>query len=418
MAELLPARARKACVWACALAVGALSLLAVAASARSSARPRRVLYALSKTLTATSISAGDGHTCASMETGEVDCWGIDYVTKERSNLPVAVAGVTGAIAVRAGKGFNCALLASGRVECWGDDGYGQLGDGRTEDSAAPVAVVGVAGAVAVSTGSYHACAVLDSGAVVCWGRNVRGALGDGALGNSSVAVPVRGITDAVAVSAGNIRDETCALLADGHVRCWGAGARGQLGNASRRDSAVPVEVAGLGAAAAVAAGGEHACAVVAGGAVECWGAGARGQLGDGTRRASALPVLVTGLAGARAVAVDPRGYSCAVLGSGAVYCWGFNRKNQLGDGRWPLGSSVPVRTVGISNAVAVTAGRGHACALLATGAADCWGYDDYGQLGKGGGRPSICNATAVRFPAATPNGGAGAIGAEPAQAGP
>jgi alpha-tubulin suppressor-like RCC1 family protein len=156
-------------------------------------------------------------------------------------------------------------------------------------------------------------------------------------------------------------------------------------------------VSGIHYAIGVAASGGHACALLVTGAVDCWGNNAAGQLGDGTQTTRLVPVAVKGISEALAVAVDPRGYSCTALRSGAVYCWGHNPKDQLGDGRQPEGSLLPVRALNITDAVSVTTAMGHACALLATGGADCWGYDDYGQLGRGTRRPPESNPVPVLF---------------------
>jgi alpha-tubulin suppressor-like RCC1 family protein len=74
---------------------------------------------------------------------------------------------------------------------------------------------------------------------------------------------------------------TCAVSADGSLRCWGANASGQLGNGATLDRDAPVaaaltDVVGAGAA------GTHTCARLGAGETWCWGANAFGQLGDGT----------------------------------------------------------------------------------------------------------------------------------------
>ena len=74
-------------------------------------------------------------------------------------------------------------------------------------------------------------------------------------------------------------------------------------------------------------------------------------------------------------------HSCLVNINHKVFCWGYNDQGQLGNGsastsRWP----VPVS--GLSgDAVSVSAGYQHTCAVMASGAAKCWGYGGAGQLG-------------------------------------
>jgi alpha-tubulin suppressor-like RCC1 family protein len=346
---------------------------------------------------ATSISATSGHTCSSMADGGVDCWGKSYLPKTLSNVPVRFPGIHGAVDVQASIRYNCALLAGGTVECWGDNGYGQLGNGLTEDSPTPVQVSGITNAVAISTGGFHACAVLATRRVVCWGRNIGGALGDGTVIDRHAPVQVHGITDAVGVAAGFIQDETCAVLAGGRVYCWGSNGSGQLGNGTHTKSALPVRARGITNATQVAAGGSHVCAVLTTGRVNCWGKNDVGQLGDGTTRSAAFPVRVTGISNARAVAVAPRGYSCALLRSGTVKCWGHNDKGQLGTGHSSQPSLVPIDVIGVTHAVSISTGAGHACSLRANGGADCWGYNDYGQMGFGAGRPPVRAGTPVLF---------------------
>jgi alpha-tubulin suppressor-like RCC1 family protein len=330
-----------------------------------------------------------------MSDGTVDCWGKSYIPVTLSNVPVPVPGLTGVSSISASVRYNCVLI-SGAVKCWGDDGVGQLGDGQTEDSGVPVDVHTAAPVSEISTGGFHACALLVTSRVQCWGRNRRGALGNGSLTNSSLPAFVGRLTNVRSVSAGYGEDATCAVLSSGIVSCWGANTKGQLGNGTLNRSAMPVAVKQITTAVSVAAGGRHACAVLKTGIVKCWGENQLGELGNGTKKSSATPVTVKGLTRVSAVAVTA-GYSCA-LRLGAIYCWGGNAKDQLGNGRQPQGSTVPVRATGISNAVSISTAKGHACSVLASGGAVCWGYDDYGQLGNGRGRPDIRSPGPVLFP--------------------
>lgn len=72
-----------------------------------------------------------------------------------------------------------------------------------------------------SVSESHACALVDRssqrGIVMCWGRNDHGQLGPEAPKNGG-SFEIKGLESVVAISAGQ---NSCALLLDGSVKCWG-----------------------------------------------------------------------------------------------------------------------------------------------------------------------------------------------------
>src|SRR5256886_112853 len=72
------------------------------------------------------------------------------------------------------------------------------------------------------------------------------------------------------------------------------------------------------------------------------------------------------------------------LPDGTVQCWGRNNFGQLGNGDGNLAdSSVPVAVRGLTTATRVVTGDSHTCALLGDGTVQCWGVGDSGQRGDG-----------------------------------
>jgi cysteine-rich repeat protein len=347
------------------------------------------------------VGAGGYHACAWSSGRGLQCWGYnshgqlgDGTTVEKT-APVAVSGLpSSTTALAAGYFHTCALLGSGGVKCWGYNDYGQLGDGTTAGRTAPVDVSGLtSGVAAVAGGGYHTCALIGGGGVRCWGYNYYGQIGDGTTSDRTAPVDVSGLTAGVAAAAAG-EDHTCALLAGGGVKCWGRNEWGQLGNGSTTGSATPVDVSGLSSgAAAIAAGYYHTCALLGGGGVKCWGRNLYGQLGDGTTGDRTTPVDVSGLSSGAAAIAAGADYTCALLGSGAVRCWGGNWYGQLGDGTL-YDRATPLDVSGLSSGVAaIAAGGYHACALLIAGGVTCWGLDQYGQVSgffPGYPHPVVC----------------------------
>jgi alpha-tubulin suppressor-like RCC1 family protein len=139
----------------------------------------------------------------------------------------------------------------------------------------------------------------------------------------------------------------------------------------------------LANAASLEAGGNHNCALTDMGGVQCWGANGSGQLGDGTVVDRLTPVAVSGLSsGVLSIAMGEM-HSCGLTAVGGVQCWGRNNYGQLGDGT-TIDRLTPVAVTGLSSGVQIiVAGAYFTCALMTAGDIRCWGINNFGQLGDG-----------------------------------
>ncbi|APR74697.1 BNR repeat domain protein [Minicystis rosea] len=344
----------------------------------------------------TSIDAGRYHTCFSMKSGAVYCFGqgaYGALGNDGSyrGLPTKALVIDDATDVHCGGRFTCARRADKTLFCWGEDQAGQLGgpdtkpcgDAEIDSVCAPVPqiVSGIDDARGIALGQDHACALLPDGTVSCWGDNAAGQLGNATLMAQMTPTPVAGVEGATQVAAGDAH--TCALIGSpGKVMCWGKNENGQVGSGEvTPNETMPVEVDGVTDAVEIAAGGEHTCARRQSGAIQCWGYNYFGQIGNGSKqptRASS-PIDVDGVSDAVELALG-RYHTCARHAGGGIACWGYNSKGELGDGSSDDQQS-PVEVTGISDAVAITAGAWHTCAILASGPVMCWGDDLGGQLG-------------------------------------
>jgi alpha-tubulin suppressor-like RCC1 family protein len=114
----------------------------------------------------------------------------------------------------------------------------------------------------------------------------------------------------------------------------------------------------------------------------CWGSNAWGQLGDNTTVDRHVPTSVVGLASeVKAIATSEQ-HACALLFTGRVQCWGANDYGQLGDGTTTR-RNAPVDVASLASGVAIVAGNTHTCILNAAGGMQCWGNNLNGQLGDG-----------------------------------
>jgi len=289
------------------------------------------------------------------------------------SAPLAMpAGVAAFTQVAVGDGYQCARSDTGDTYCWGSNDYGQLGDGSLSLRPTPTKVAtNTASSVAVYL--RHTCIGGPAGAR-CWGDDSYGQLGNNTTGGTPISSPVTVVTSGGFQFSGVLQIEvgsshSCARRSQ-DVYCWGRNTAGQLGN-GLTNNATPyaVPVSGLTATAQIALGGHHSCARLASGEVRCWGANEAGQLGDGTQDNRSTPVIVAGVT-ATAIAAG-NATTCALLAAGTVSCWGDDEYGQLGNGNPKSDSVTPVTVIGVTGATSLDVGFDRACAVVSN-ALRCW----------------------------------------------
>jgi len=281
----------------------------------------------------------------------------------------------------------CAVLSDGSMACWGMNARGQLGDGTTISRSAPVKVQDMSNATAVASAFDHTCATLSSGEVKCWGSNSQGQLGDGTSIDHLLPMPVPGLARAFGIDVGGLPGHSCASTLDGTVYCWG-NSFSDPNDVNNAIGASPMLISGLAQSnvTAVSLGGEHSCALLTSGAVYCWGANDYGQLGNGTTSTDSVATPISSDAVAIAIAAGGN-TTCAIFTTGDVQCWGSNSDGQLGNydltSSGFIASSTPVPVNGLTSPLHIAVGSAHACAVIDGGAVQCWGRNSAGELGDG-----------------------------------
>ncbi|MBI0086682.1 RCC1 domain-containing protein [Bifidobacterium polysaccharolyticum] len=296
----------------------------------------------------------------------------------------------------AGRYHTLAVGSDGHVYAWGNQASGSLGNDKTSGTATtPVRITendAIKGKIfiAVSAGDAYSMALASDGTVYTWGSNGKGQLGNGTTTDS--AVPVKANLDAniTAISAG--RSYAMALASDGTVYTWGNNQYGQLGNGSsdNSDHSSPTKVSTLSGITAISAGFTTGTALDSQGHAWAWGRNEKGQLGNGTLNDNPTPARVqdlgTGQPDTRSYIAISAGYQhvLAIDTDHDVYGWGSGTA---------IGSSTDsnVSTKGstkisfgddVVNITAISAGDDGSEAIDDSGRIYTWGKEGYGQLGN------------------------------------
>lgn len=386
------------------------------------------------------ISAGPWHTCARKKSGKVFCWGAadagqagtaltTFPCIKRNNLnqivynhpcvsaPTQIAVGTLFKQVDAGRMHTCAITSTGAGMCWGNDGVGQIGIGNgffDDTTYGPTLVDGGLVFSSISAGNNSSCGTTTTGRLFCWAQmtvtptwtpgdpTLTGAgpgLGAGLLPSSQFGAPAEVLTSGSSfsgrsgVSVGHLHG---CMMNGQTVECWGENDYGETGvtppllcptsACSFAVTVPPASTAQLaGPALRVSTEEYFTCADLANGTVQCFGVNDRGQLGSGTAvTATPVPQTVGNGMALHGVTTGSQ-HACALDPTGAAFCWGINKRAQLGNGG-AADSSVPVAVSpaadGNTTYSAIAAGGEHTCAIGTNNHIYCWGDNAWGQQGN------------------------------------
>jgi alpha-tubulin suppressor-like RCC1 family protein len=347
------------------------------------------------------IAGGGSQICARTSTGIAYCWGNNPcgevappladagVDDPEAGTPPFVPGVvaaprpilSGVQFISVGLGAGCAVMDGGALKCWGG-----LSTASTPASCfpplSPQVIDGLPPLATVTASNTAVCGVAQDQQLWCWG-SIPSLLGhvtctDPYCDSSSFPPALADLGGAKTREVSTFANGTYAVDETGQLRSWGANA--VLGRPTQFAYDTPYPVAGLDRVSRVSASTQYfdvrTCAV-SNGVIFCWGVDYAG-VGPATPKQIALPE------GQIATSVSVGVHACATTLDGSVFCWGTNTAGQLGDGSDVDQPIYPVEVRGLTaKAASVVATDVASCALLVTGAVECWGDNATGQLGLG-----------------------------------
>ena len=286
--------------------------------------------------------------------------------------PIDLGTDSYAIDVAIGENFVCALTNNGRVKCWGANYAGQLGrgfkghdePGGIKNRPTFVEFTNQGKVIQIASGVGHTCALFEEGNIRCWGENERGQLDQEHTRNmEELNFRPRNVflgKDQVAfeISAGDTH--TCAMMIrDRAIMCWGVDDSGELGidadikrplsigdeKDEMGEDLIPLRFGKYSVVDRIVAGPERTCAFIDGDSIKCWGANQAGQLGLGHTRnvpnqnrkhpvdsiKDLGPIDLGAEVRVKQLALGGS-FTCALLESGDVKCWGSNERGELGQG--------------------------------------------------------------------------------------
>jgi alpha-tubulin suppressor-like RCC1 family protein len=317
-------------------------------------------------------------TCFALDDGSVRCWGTGYegqlgdgLAENTPKPPTAVSGLADSSGLVGADFQVCSFDATDTAQCWG--ALLMLTENIDTLAVSGPTLLSVPGLANVAFGG-HACAVTRAGAVYCWGPDEF--LGNGS-GASATPVQVTGIHDAIDVAVNSDAElgsgvATLVVLADGSVLGWGHGHGPGLITPDNADQLTPIPMPGIDNVRRITLGRSHACALLADGHVACWGENSSGQLGSPyLSEISTTPENVTGLDDVAEVHAAGS-FTCARRVNGEIWCWGENESSELARLESTPFSRVPL-LVPLWPATDLAVGEEHACARTTDGTVYCWG---------------------------------------------
>ena len=338
-------------------------------------------------------------------------------------LLVVVIGIT-AMGLMLAKGVIATTPP--QVQGWGCNQFGQTGTGPatltdcTPSVDSPSAVVCVAtvpcdadghlkNIIALASGMDHSLALTADRKVLTWGNNALGQLGWGYIppvpgGNDppltayseipgNIVSPFLSKKNIMSIAGG--REISIVADSEGHVWTWGGTAHGMLGRVqqsgdpaywnrapglviSPSDPTQPLE--GI---VSVAAAYYYCLALHTDGTVYAWGWNFYGVLGmPADNDTHVTPVQIQGLSDVVAISAG-RQFAAALKRDGSIWTWGVPGSGELGrpasDSPW-----IPAPVLNISNVVAISCGSSNVMALDQTGQAWAWGWGGHCITGQTG----------------------------------